>query len=172
MTYYSYCCGKYVDRQEGVKKRGEGYICSRCKKEVTLFGNPKNEEDKQTLKEKRAVKGRGHKVSSNGDLKLIDIVYKFADENTKPNKKVSEKWVIVDEFGNFLTSILIEHDTGAFYEVLEPLKNRLMKERLCGFRLSSANSYGLKVEDLKEKGNLRPLLEKMGWGFRADGKIK
>lgn len=172
MTYYSYCCGKYVDRKDGVTKRGEGYICSRCKKDLTLYGNPKNELDKIALKEKRAVKGRGHKVMPNGDLQLIDISYKFADESTVPSKRVNEKWVIVDLYGNYLTTILLEHETGAFYEVLEPFTNRLIKEKLCAFRLSSANGYGFKVEDLEQKGNLKPLLEKMGWKFRQDGKIK
>lgn len=172
MTYYSYCCGKYVDRLEGVHKRGDGYICSRCKKAVTIYGNPKTEEEKQSLKDKCKVKGRGHQVLPNGDLQLIDILYKYANENTKPNKRVSDKYVVVDEFGNYLTTILLEHDTGAFYEVREPFENRLIKERLSALSLSSANSWGYRVADLKRMGNLRPFLEKLGWRFRADGRIK
>ena len=164
MAYYSYCCGKVVYRKEGIHKRGEGYYCSRCKKEVTVYGNPRNELDKIALKKKRAVKGRGHRVLPNGDLELIGITYKFADESTKPSKPVNEKWVIIDNYGNFLSSILLEHDTGAFYEVLEPFENRLIKEKLASFRLKTANNLGYTVSDMKRLGNLRPLMEKLGWG--------
>lgn len=172
MAYYSYCCGKYVDRKEGITKRGEGYICSRCKQELTLYGNPKSEEAKKALKEKRAVKGRGHKVLPNGDLQLIDTVYKFADENTVPSKQVNEKWVIFNEYGNFIACILLEHDTGAFYEVLEPLNNRLLKERLSGIRLSTATNYGYTVKSMKEQSDLKPLLKQVGWKITKDGRIR
>lgn len=48
--YFSYCCGKTVDRLEGVKEKGKGYYCSRCKKPVTIYGNPFTEEDKRSKK--------------------------------------------------------------------------------------------------------------------------
>lgn len=169
---FSYCCGKPVRRTEGVNKRGEGYHCSRCKKELTLYGNPKNELDKMALKEKRAVKGRGHKVLSNSDLQLIDIVYKSADEETKSEMMHSDKWVVVDAKGNFIASIILEKNDGRVYEVFEPFENRLLKEKLAAFRLSTANYYGYYVEDMKKERNLRPLLEKMGWKFRKDGFIQ
>lgn len=169
---FSYCCGKPVRRKEGVTVRGEGYYCDRCKRELTVYGNPKTEDDKLALKQKRYVKGRGHKVHSNGDLEMIGILYKFADENTKPTKRVSDKWVIIDNYGNFVTCVLLEHDTGAFYEVFEPFENRLYKEKLAAFRLDAANYHGYTVADMKKNKNIRPLLENLGWEFRADGRIK
>ena len=52
--YYSYCCAKLVEKNSSRKDLVEkglipekGHHCSRCKKPLTVYGNPIREEDKQ-----------------------------------------------------------------------------------------------------------------------------
>lgn len=189
-TYYSYCCGKYVERNtersdlinEGTIPT-KGYHCSRCKKPLTVYGNPLLDEDKEKLKEKnRAIRVehniRGNKVEvlPNGDLHLINKVYKKAEiKEFIPQFK--EPWVIFDLYGNYLTAIYIEHQSGAYYIENEAFEERLKKAKLCAMGMTYYNfdKYDrliTKIDDFKNNPLFKQSLIERGWKFDKNGKIK
>lgn len=162
---FSYCCGKPVERNvnERTGEKLKGYHCGRCKRLITVYGNPVTEADKQALKEKEKVKGRGHSIKSNGDMVLIGKVYPYIDAGKEEASKCLDYFVIMDKEFNYLTTINMEQMGGNRPENLQDLENRLKKEKLLGHRLSSFGSRGLSVQDLEDKGVFQRVLRELGY---------
>ena len=184
--YYSYCCGKYVERnsecpdlvEQGVLPI-KGYHCSRCKKQLTVYGNPALEEDKNQLKEdNRKIRKdngiRGSKIEEREDgLFLVNKLYPYADLSDGYNHLI-DYWVIFDYYANFVACIKIEHKDGRVYVENNALGERLKKTKLCAIRLGDFSAYGLNsINDLKDRPDiLRNHLEQRGWKFDRNGKIR
>lgn len=184
--YYSYCCGKYVERntecpdliEQGVLPK-KGYHCSRCKKQLTVYGNPVLEEDKQKVKEEqkkiRDDNGiRGSKVEKREDgLFLVNKLYPYGDF-TEGYNRLTDYWVVFDYYANFVACIKIEHKNGHVYIENDALNERLKKTKLCAIRMGDFSMYGFKsINDLKDRPDiLRCHLEQRGWKFDKNGKVR
>ena len=188
-TYYSYCCGKYVEKnserpdliEDGVIP-AKGHHCSRCKKPLTVYGNPLLEKDKQALKEEnkkvRKDNGiRGNKVEVRVDgLYLINKFYPKA-ELTDKREPLVENWVIFDHYGNYVSAVKIEHKSSAFYVENEAFVARLKKAKLTAVRMDSFKyepyiSQLTCIDDLKNGDILKKYLLNMGWKLDSKGRLK
>lgn len=186
-VYYSRCCGKYVeknsDRMDLVNKGLiplKGHHCSRCKKPVTVYGNFVLEEDKKAyndeqkkIRKDNGIRGTKVEVLPNGDLYLINKVYKKA-ELGEPYHHLTERWVVCDWWGKYITTIKIEHKTGALYVENDPFVERLKKAKLACVRLESVAQFmpeETNIDILKNDDRLVGFLKNLGWKFRADGRM-
>ena len=187
--YYSYCCGKYVERNSerpDLVEQGvipvKGHHCSRCKKPVTCYGYPKLEEDKKAWKENqkqiRKDNGiRGSKLDVRKDgVYLINKLYPKA-ELTDTYESLVDNWVLFDYFGHYVSAIKVEHKSGAVYIEQDALKERLKKARLYavrmdGFKYEPYISQLRCIDDLGRTDVLRQYLLNMGWKFDKNGKLK
>lgn len=180
--YYSYCCGKLVeknsDRQDLVEKgliELKGHHCSRCKKPLTVYGNPIREEDKQKLKEdnkrirdENAI--RGSKIENRKDgFYLINELYPYADLSDGYIRGV-EQWVLFDYYANFVACIKVAYKDG----YMSVFNEKLKKAKLCAVRIDGFRHYGLNsINDLKIRPDvLKNQLENTGWKFDKNGKIR
>ena len=165
--YYSYCCGKYVEKNSERKDLVEkgllpekGHHCSRCKKLLTVYGNPINEEDKQKLKEEqrqiRKANGiRGSKIEKREDgLFLVNKLYPYADFSDGYVHLV-DYWVLFDYYANFVACIKVVHKDGRVYIENDALDERLKKTKLCAVRIDGFRHYGLNsINDLKNRPDM------------------
>lgn len=181
-VYYSYCCGKYVERNSecpNLVEQGvlpvKGYHCSRCKKPLTVYGNPIREEDKQKLKNdnKKVRKDngiRGSKIEHRKDgFYLINELYPYGDFSDGYERMI-EKWVLFDYYANFVACIKVTYSDG----YMPVLNEKLKKAKLCAVRIGGFEHYGLNsINELKNRPDiLRNQLESTGWKFDKNGKIR
>ena len=186
--YYSYCCGKLVEKNEERQDlirdgviQSKGYHCSRCKKPLTVYGNPALEKDKiarkkaeQKLCRDEGIRGTKVEVKPNGDLYLINKLYERA-ELTDPYIPRVEYWVVFDEYANYLTAVKIKHDSMVISEEHDKFSARLKKARLCAIRMGSVKQFLTDETDidlLKDSFLLKKILTNLGWEFRSDGRLK
>lgn len=176
--YYSYCCGKVVEKDVDTKM----YYCSRCKKPLTVYGNPTLKEDKEELKEKQkkirkdnGICGNTVKLLENGDIYLINKWYKKVDLDFV-GSSTEEGWVLLDKKGQYVTAICVDYKSNAVYIEQDAFVERLKKAKLWAIRLSSFKFEGYNLSSLEElKSNpkkLKRILMSMGWDFDKNGYVK
>lgn len=187
-TYYSRCCGKYVEKNSermDLVNQGllplKGHHCSRCHKPLTVFGNFVLEEDKKAyndeqkkIRKDNGIRGTKVEVRPNGDLYLINKLYKKA-ELTDAYYHLTERWVICDWYGKYITAIKIEHKSGQLWIESDPFVERLKKAKLAAVRMESVAQFmpeETNIDVLKKDNRLVGFLKNLGWEFRADGRMK
>lgn len=186
-VYYSRCCGKYVEKnsermdlvRDGIIPL-KGHHCSRCHKPLTVFGNFVLEEDKKAyndeqkkIRKDNGIRGTKVEVMSNGDLYLINKLYKKA-ELTDAYYHLTERWVICDWYGKYITAIKIEHKSGQLWIESDPFVERLKKAKLAAVRMESVAQFmpeETNIDVLKKDNRLVGFLKNLGWKFRADGRM-
>lgn len=180
--YWSYCCGKPVEKNSSRKDLVEkglipekGHHCSRCKKPLTVYGNPIREEDKLKLKEdKKKIRKendiKGSKMEHREDgFFLINELYPYGELSDGFDFKI-ENWVLFDYYANFVACIRVTYFDG----YIPILNAKLAAAKLYAVRMNGFLNYGLNsINDLKQKPKvLRTHLENTGWKFDKNGKLK
>lgn len=186
-TYYSYCCGKFVEknieRMDLIRKGivpEKGYHCSKCHKQLTVYGNPVLPEDVQAYKDAQKntkkhfnIKGNLVEVLPNGDLNLMGKIYKKAELGCEcyDYDKKRLGYVIYDYYGKYLTSIWMDYSNTELYLANAEFEARLKQGKLCCDSLSYYNHVLNNIDELKKDGLLLSFLERKGIKVGKNGKI-
>lgn len=180
--YYSYCCKKYVEKNSerpdlidiGVFPP-RGYHCSCCNKQLTVYGNPILDSDKEKLKlDNRKLRKdnfiRGSKIECREEgFYLINELYPYG-ELSDGYEPLIENWVLFDYYANFVACIRVKYVEG----YMPIFTAKLTAAKLYAVRMNQFYKYDLNsITDLKQKPEvLKNQLEITGWKFNKNGKLK
>lgn len=190
-TYYSYCCGKYVspnsDRRDLVEQRLlplKGYHCSRCHKQLTVYGNPvleidkyeKEEKERELRKTNGIPKTAKYEVGAKGELIFKHKTYEGVDLDTPKQSELWRDFVIFDTSGRFVALVRLKHKSGALYVEGEPFHMYLKAAKLSAIsvdyytRGQEKGVFSSKVEMQQNAKKFRETLEARGFAFKTPEK--
>ncbi len=163
--YYSHCCGKPV---EHIGQRN--YVCSRCGKSVTVYGNPKSKEERDAI---QAEKKKRYKqlVQQKGEGYLYGYPVKKVLDYSEDRANRLDSWVLISLLGNVIGCVEVP------FNEYENFVLTIDQNKICAIRLSTLvcyfdrDTYVLDIDKINSREKLLPILQNLGWRVSKSGKI-